>query len=141
LNALVVSFEIFQRSGTRISEDASVGRNAAISLLIAFGMEDAQGSVRHAVDAPLGVTVLVADGDGEAAVIGAHQVDDLVAVVARQRQRRPFARVRRPVLALFTGGSGVAQCRQQAADEEEGQDPPTRTGGRHGNGMQLAPYE
>ena len=65
-------------------------------------MEDAQGSVRHAVDAPLGVTVLVADGDGEAAVIGAHQVDDLVAVVARQRQRRPFARVRRPVLALFT---------------------------------------
>ena len=35
LNALVVSFEIFQRSGTRISEDASVGRNAAISLLIA----------------------------------------------------------------------------------------------------------
>ena len=68
----------------------------------ALGMEDAQGSVRHAVDAPLGVTVLVADGDGEAAVIGAHQVDDLVAVVARQRQRRPFARVRRPVLALFT---------------------------------------
>ena len=68
----------------------------------ALWMEDAQGSVRHAVDAPLGVTVLVADGDGEAAVIGAHQVDDLVAVVARQRQRRPFARVRRPVLALFT---------------------------------------
>ena len=68
----------------------------------ALWMEDAQGSVRHAVDVPLGVTVLVADGDGEAAVIGAHQVDDLVAVVARQRQRRPFARVRRPVLALFT---------------------------------------
>ena len=35
LNALVVSFEIFQRSGTRISEDAGAGQNAAISLLIA----------------------------------------------------------------------------------------------------------
>ncbi len=57
--------------------------------------------MRHAVDAPVGVAVLVADGDGEAAVVGAHQVDHLVAVVARQRQHRALARVRRPVLALL----------------------------------------
>lgn len=57
--------------------------------------------MRHAVDAPVGVTVLVTNGDRKAAVVGSQQVDHLPAVVARQRQRRPFARVRRPVLPLF----------------------------------------
>ena len=55
----------------------------------------------HAIDAPVRVAVLVADGDGEAAVVGAQQIDHLAAVVARQRQRRTLARVRRPILPLF----------------------------------------
>ena len=64
-------------------------------------VEGSQGAVGHAVDGPVGVAVLVADGDREAAVVGPQQVDHLPGVVARQRQRRPLARVRRPVLPLF----------------------------------------
>ena len=60
--------------------------------------------MRHAIDAPVGVAVLVANRDGEASVIGSQQVDDFAAVVARQRQRRSLARVRRPVLALVRCG-------------------------------------
>ena len=62
-------------------------------------------------------------------------VDDLVAVSEKLWRLEIFKS------EWLTGGSGVAQCRQQAADEEEGQGPPTKMGGRHGNGMQLAPYE
>ena len=58
--------------------------------------------MRHAVDGPVRVAVLVADCDGETAVVGPQQVDHLVVVAARQRQRRAFARVRRPVLSLVT---------------------------------------
>ena len=34
-----------------------------------LGVKGSEGAVRHAVDGPLRVTVLVADGDGEAAVV------------------------------------------------------------------------
>lgn len=58
--------------------------------------------MRHAVDGPVRVAVLVADGDGKTAVVGSQQVDHLVVVAARQRQRRSFARVGRPVFSLIT---------------------------------------
>jgi hypothetical protein len=58
--------------------------------------------MRHAVDGPVCVSVLVADGDGEAAVVGAQEVDHFVVFAARQRQHGPLARVRRPVLSLVT---------------------------------------
>lgn len=58
--------------------------------------------MRHAVDGPVRVSVLVADGDGKTAVVGSQQVDHLVVVAARQRQHRSFARVRRPVFSLIT---------------------------------------
>ena len=58
--------------------------------------------MRHAVDGPVRVSVLVADGDGEAAVVCAQEVDHFVVFAARQRQHGPLARVRRPVLSLVT---------------------------------------
>ena len=60
--------------------------------------------MRHAVDGPLRVAVLVADGDGEAAVVGPQQVDHLAAAVcaARQVQHGSLASVRCPVFPLIT---------------------------------------
>ena len=63
-------------------------------------MKHAMRAQTHAVDGPLGVAVLVADGDGEATVVGPDQVDDVVAVAAHV-QRRTLASVRRPVLRSF----------------------------------------
>lgn len=54
------------------------------------------GAGTHAVDGPLSVAMLVADGDAEAAVVGSDEVDD-VARVAVHVERRALARVRRPV--------------------------------------------
>lgn len=58
--------------------------------------------MRHAVDGPVRVAVLVADGDGKAAVVGAQEVDHLVVFAARQRQHGTLTRVRRPVFSLVT---------------------------------------
>ena len=43
-----------------------------------LALEDSGCSRRHAVDAPVGVAVLVADGDGEPAVVGPDHLDRLV---------------------------------------------------------------
>lgn len=67
---MIVSLEVFERARAGISKHIGAGQNAAISLLIAFGVKGSEGAVRHTVDGPLRVTVLVADGDGEAAVVG-----------------------------------------------------------------------
>ena len=56
------------------------------------------GLGRHAVDAPVGEAVAVADGDGEAAVVGAHNLDHRVPRLARDLQRLTLAPVRRLVL-------------------------------------------
>ena len=45
-------------------------------------LQDSGGLWRHAVDAPVGVAVLVADGDAEAAVVGADHLDGAAAVIA-----------------------------------------------------------
>lgn len=58
--------------------------------------------MRHAVDGPIRVSVLVADGDGETAVIGTKEVDHFVVFAARQRQHGTLTRVRRPVFSLVT---------------------------------------
>ena len=56
----------------------------------------------HAVDAPVGVAVLIADGYGEAAEVGAHQVDHLT-LLAAEGQVGALARVRRPVAGTSCG--------------------------------------
>ena len=51
----------------------------------------------HAVDAPRRVALLVADGDGEAAIVGTYQID-LLALLALDLQARTLAPVLRPPL-------------------------------------------
>ena len=70
-------------------------------------LEDPLGLGRHAVDAPVGEAVAVADGNGEAAVVGAHHLDDGLARLARDLQRLALAPVRRLVL----GPVGVLACK------------------------------
>ena len=69
----------------------------------------------HAVDAPVGEAVAVADGDGEAAVVGAHHLDHRVRRLARDLQRLPLAPVRR----LVSRPVGVLACkvREERRDE------------------------
>ena len=54
----------------------------------------------HAVDTPLGVTLVITDGYWEATVIGSNQADEL-AVVALYRQSLPLAGVRGVVARLL----------------------------------------
>ena len=63
----------------------------------------------HAVDAPVGVAVLVADGDGEAAEVGSHQVDHL-ALLAAEGEVRLLTRVRRPVARASWGQTRLEEC-------------------------------
>lgn len=63
-------------------------------------MKHAQRLGRHAVDAPLRVAVVVADGYREATVIGTDQMDQL-AVFTLDLQRLAFARVGRVIAGLF----------------------------------------
>jgi hypothetical protein len=62
-----------------------------------LALEHFGGSGRHAVDAPLRVAVHVADGDGEAAVVGANHLDGLVAA-ALDEQLVALASVGRAIL-------------------------------------------
>lgn len=73
----------------------------AINLLV---VQDAVRPGTHAVDGPLGVAMLVADGDAEAAVVGPDEVDH-VTRVALHVEGGALARVRRPVARpLCRGG-------------------------------------
>ena len=60
-------------------------------------LHDPETPRRHAVDAPVGDALVVADRDGEAAVVGAHHLDHRVARLARDLQRLALASVRRLV--------------------------------------------
>ena len=62
-----------------------------------LGLQDPETLVGHAVDAPLVVAVVIADGDGEPAVISADQVD-VAPVATLDGQGLALARVRRLVL-------------------------------------------
>ena len=96
---IVIVLSADWRARLRNVEEGQRERGGLADLL---GVQDPERAVRHAVDRPVRVAVLVADRDREAAVIGAHQTDHLSCLAARERQRRALARVRRPVLALFT---------------------------------------
>ena len=60
------------------------------------------GLGRHTVDAPVGLAVVVADGDAEPAVVGAHDLDRLLRI-ASHHQLVPFARVSSPYGRLTRG--------------------------------------
>ena len=50
----------------------------------------------HAVDAPVGLAVFIADGDGEAAVVGADDLNVLIALLALDHQLLALAGVASP---------------------------------------------
>ncbi len=70
---------IFQGAGARISKDRAVHRDLTRRRALAAGANNAQRPRRHAVDAPLGVAVHVAYSDGEAAVVGADDIETAAA--------------------------------------------------------------
>ena len=98
--------DVFQEDVSSVSSlkpslDGSRSRNEGRNDEL-LGVQGTEGAMRHAVDAPISVAMLVANGDGETAVVGPQQVDHLSGVVARERQRGALARVGRPVLPLFS---------------------------------------
>ena len=50
------------------------------------------GLGRHTVDAPVGLAIVVADGDAEPAIVGSHDLDRLLGI-AGHHQLVPFAGV------------------------------------------------
>lgn len=96
-----MSFQVLEGARTGVSEQTRAGLYAAVLLLRASVVKHSQRLGRHAVDAPLRVAVIVADGDGEAAVVGADQMDQL-AVLTLDLQSLAFARVGRVVAGLFS---------------------------------------
>lgn len=96
-----MSFQVLEGARTRVGEQTGAGLYATVLLLRASVMKHAQRLGRHAVDAPLRVAVVVADGDREATVIGTDQMDQL-AVFTLDLQRLAFARVGRVIAGLFS---------------------------------------
>ena len=70
-----------------------------IKLFFLPGVDDAEGPGLHAVDGPVGVALLVADGDGEAAKVGPDQVDER-SLLASYLEGGSFAAVFRSLLEL-----------------------------------------
>ena len=88
----VVDLDVFVCAGTRVSEDGGVHGHLAGLRALAPRADDAQRARRHAVDAPVGVAVRVADRDGEASVVCADDVE-VEAGRAADVQPRVLARV------------------------------------------------
>ena len=58
-----------------VAKKSAADCNRAPGLLATLLVDDSQGARFHAVDAPRGVALLVADGDGEPAVVGSNHGD------------------------------------------------------------------
>ena len=86
----------------RVAKKSTADCNRAPRLFPTLLVYHAQGARLHAVHAPRRVALLVADGDGEAAVVGAHQID-LLALLALDLQARTLAPVLRPPLRTWGG--------------------------------------
>jgi hypothetical protein len=89
-----VHLHIFKGAGARIPKDRAVHRDLTRRRALAARANNAQRPRRHAVDAPLGVAVHVAYGDGESAVVGADNVQT-AAAAAGDVKARVLAGVRR----------------------------------------------
>lgn len=85
-------FEIFVCVRARIAELQRRRNDAAVLLVVALVVQHAERSGRHAVDAPLGVPVLVAYRDGEPAIVRPYQVDQF-SLAAFDLQRLALASV------------------------------------------------
>ena len=81
----------------RVAKKSAADSDCAPGLLATLLAYNSQCSRLHTIHAPRRVALLVADGDGEAAVVGAHQID-LLALLALDLQARTLAPVLRPPL-------------------------------------------
>ena len=88
----VVDLDVFVCAWARVAEDGGVHGHLAGLRALAPRADDAQRARGHAVDAPVGVAVRVADRDGEAAVVCADDVE-VEAGRAADVQPRVLARV------------------------------------------------
>ena len=67
-----------------------------IKLVPLLFLEDVSGLGGHAVDAPVRLAVVIADGDGEPAVVGADDLDVLLGLLALDQQLLALAGVPSP---------------------------------------------
>ena len=89
--------DVLVGAGAGVAEGGGEDGDLAAGLGLAARVDDAQRARLQAVDAPVGVADVVADGDGEAAEVGADDVDD-GALVAVDVQRGVLAAVLGPTL-------------------------------------------
>ena len=71
----VVHLDILVSAGARVPEDGAVHRNMTVGAALTPGSDDPQCARRHTVDGPVRVTVVVADCDGESAIVGSDNVE------------------------------------------------------------------
>ena len=76
--------------------------------LFSLVLKDVSGLGRHTVDAPVGLAIVVADGDAESAIVGSHDLDRLLRI-ASHHQLVPFAGVSSPYGRL---PRGFAACKK-----------------------------
>ena len=67
--------DILVSAGAGVTEDGAVHRNMTVSPSLTPCSDHPQGPGGHAVDRPVGVPVLVTDGDGEPPVVGSDDVE------------------------------------------------------------------
>jgi hypothetical protein len=106
-----VHFHILRRARAWVAKKSTADCDCAPGLFSTLLVDHPQGARFHAVDAPRRVALLVADGDGEAAVVGSHQVD-LLPLLALDFQARTLAPVLRPPLRTVSLGKGEEKSRQ-----------------------------
>ena len=70
----------------------------SVDIMYSLGPQNAARLGRHAVHAPIGIAVLVANGDTEATVVGPDHGHDVVVAVASDVESLAFALVGRAVL-------------------------------------------
>ena len=103
---------ILERARTGVAKDCAVHRHLTAVRALAARPDNAQRARRHAVDAPLRVAVHSADGDGEAAVVGADDVEAAV-VGAGDVQAAVLTGVGRLVrVAVVVSGTAIAAGRR-----------------------------
>ena len=67
--------DILVSAGAGVTEDGAVHGNMTVGASLAPGPDDPQCAGRHTVDGPVRVAVVVADGDGESAVVCSDNVE------------------------------------------------------------------
>ena len=71
----VVDLYVLVSARAGVTEDGAVHGNMTVGAPLAPGSDDPQCAGRHTVDGPVRVAVVVADRDGESAIVGSDNVE------------------------------------------------------------------